>query len=216
MRFGRISNDDYAIYLARFYAAMYSAAFFESDHEELIRIGLQQVPKDNVLHQGILDVQKWVAENPDWRTTRKLIYDKYYSKDKPKDLSSIVDALPNGLMGVMALLYAEGDFKKALSISTSAGLDSDNQPATLGGLIGVIGGADSLPDDYTMVFADGAKKPFYDIYVNHTREGLPEKTKISDIVTRIADIAEKAILANGGEKRVKPNGETVYLIKTDF
>jgi len=214
--FGRISNDDYAIYLAKFYAAMYSAAFFESDHEELIRIGLKQVPKDNVLYQGICDVQRWSAENPDWRDTRKLIYDKYYSKDKPKDLSSIVDALPNGLMGIMALLYAEGDFKKTLSISTSAGLDSDNQPATLGGLIGVIGGADSLPEDYKMVFTDGAKSPFYDTYVNHTREGLPERTKISDIVSRIADIAEKAILANGAKKRIKPNGEAVYTIKTEF
>jgi hypothetical protein len=214
--FGRISNDDYAIYLAKFYAAMYSAAFFESDHQQLIRIGLKQVPKDNILYQGIRDVQRWSAENPDWRDTRKLIYDKYYSKDKPKDLSSIVDALPNGLMGIMALLYADTDFKKTLSISTSAGLDSDNQPATLGGLIGVIQGVDELPQDYKMIFTHGAKSPFYDTYVNHTREDLPEKTKISDIVSRIANVAEKAILANGGEKRVKPNGETLYLIRTDF
>ncbi len=213
--FGRISNDDYAIHLAKYYAAMYSAAFFESDHEELIRIGLRQVPKDNVLYRGIRDVQKWHAENPDWRVTRKLIYDKYYSKDNPEDLSSIVDALPNGLMGLMALLYAEGDFKKTLSISTSAGLDSDNQPATLGGLIGVIRGADKLPEDYRMVFTDGANRPFYGTYVNHTRDGLPERTEISDIVDRIADIAENAILANGGEKKGQPNGETVYRIKTD-
>jgi hypothetical protein len=114
----------------------------------------------------------------------------------------------------MALLYA--DFKKTLSISTSAGLESDNQPATLGGLIGVMRGADQLPEDYKMVFTTGARKPFYDTYVNHTRDGLPEKTKISDIVRRIADIAEKALLAHGGNKRIKPDGETVYTVKTDF
>lgn len=162
------------------------------------------------------DVQKWSAENPNWRDTRRLIYDRYYSKDNQKELSSIVDALPNGLMWIMALLYADADFKKTLSISTSAGLDSDNQPATLGGLIGVIGGGDGLPEDYKMIFTDGAKSPFYDTYVNYTRDGLPEKTKISDIVARIADIAEKAILTNGGKKRIKPHGETVYTIKTDF
>ena len=214
--FARISNDDYAVYLAKFYASMYSAAFFESDHEELIRIGLKQVPQDNILYQGIRDVQEWSAENSDWRDTRKLIYDKYYSKEKPKDLSSIVDALPNGLMGIMALLYAEGDFKKTLSISASAGLDSDKQPATLGGLIGVIGGADRFPEDYKMVFTGNTKSPFYGTYVNHTRDGLPERTEIEAIVDRIAVIAEKAILANGGEKSVKPNGETVYIIKTDI
>ena len=80
----------------------------------------------------------------------------------------------------------------------------------------MIRGADDLPSHYTMIFTDGAKSPFYDAYVNHTREGLPERTKISDIVRRIANVAEKAILAQGGEKRFKPNGETVYLIKSDF
>ena len=214
--FGRITNDDYAIYLAKFYTAMYAAAFFESDHKELIRIGLKQVPKDNVLYQGIEDVHKWVAANPNWRDTRKLIYDKYYRQDKPKDLSSIVDALPNGLMGIMAWLYAEGDFKQTLSISTAAGLDSDNQPATLGGLIGVIEGADSLPQDYKFIFTENAKSPFYGTYVNHTREGLPDKTSMNDIIKRIADVAEKAILANGGEKKVNPDGKVTYIIPTDF
>jgi hypothetical protein len=214
--FGRISNDDYAIDLAKFYAAMHSAAFFESDHAKLIQVGLKQIPQDNVLNRGIRDVQRWSTENPDWRDTRKLIYDKYYSKDNPKELSSIVDALPNGLMGIMALLYADGDFKKTLSIATTAGLDSDNQPATLGGLIGVIQGANKLPQDYKMIFTDGAKSPFYDTYVNHTREGLPERTKISEIVDRIADIAEKAILDNGGQKKVNENGETFYIIHTDL
>lgn len=73
-----------------------------------------------------------------------------------------------------------------------------------------------MPEDYKMVFTDGTKSPFYGTYVNHTRDGLPERTEISDIVDRIADIAEKAILANGGEKRVRPTGETIYRIKTDF
>lgn len=117
--FGRITNDDYAIHLAKFYAAMYSAAFFVSDLEQLIRIGLEQVPPNSALYQGIRDVQRWRNENSNWRDTRRLIYDRYYSKEDPESLSSIVDALPNGLMG---MLYSDADFKEALSISTSAGL----------------------------------------------------------------------------------------------
>ncbi len=213
--FGRISNDGYAVYLAKFYAAMYSAAFFESDYDKLIQIGLQQVPEDNILYQGILDVQKWSAENPDWRDTRKLIYDKYYSKTNPDDLSSKVDALPNGLMGVMSMIYSNCDFKKNLSIATSAGLDCDNQPATTGGLIGVMHGEKNLPKSYTMIYAN-ASRPFNDTYVNNTRDGLPTRTKISNIVGRICDIAEKAILENGGQKRINDKGKTVYIIKTDF
>jgi ADP-ribosylglycohydrolase len=208
--FGRISNDDYAIYLARFYAAMYSAAFFESDYDKLLQIGLKQVPEDNILYQGIHDVQKWCAENPEWRNTRKLIYDKYFEK-------STVDALPNGLMGVMSMIYSDSDYKKNLSIATSAGIDCDNQPATTGGLIGVMYGEKKLPESYTMIHAKSSwTRPYNDTYVNNTRDGLPTRTKISDIVDRICDIAEKAILENGGQKRINENGETVYIIKTDF
>ncbi len=213
--FGRITNDGYAVYLAKFYAAMYSAAFFESDYDKLIQIGLKQVPEDNILYRGILDVLRWSAENPDWRDTRKLIYDKYYSKTHPDDLSSKVDALPNGLMGIMSMIYSNSDFKKNLSIATSAGLDCDNQPATTGGLIGVMYGEKKLPKNYTMIYANGAR-PFYDTYVNNTREGLPTRTKISDLVGRICDIAEKAIMENGGQIRIIENGEKVYIIKTDF
>ncbi len=213
--FGRISSDDYAIHLARFYAAMYSAAFFETDHGKLIEIGLKQIPEDGALYRGILEVQEWSRKNPDWRDTRKLIYDKYYRKTKPKDLSSIVDALPNGLMGIMALLYADADFKRTLSISTTAGLDSDNQPATAGGLIGVMGGFTRLPKDYVTIHTDDASV-FHDTYVNHTREGLPERTSMDEIVDRICNVAENAILENGGRKMVDAEGETIYVIKTDF
>jgi hypothetical protein len=213
--FGRISNDDYAIHLAKFYAAMYSAAFFESDVRKLIAIGRKHIPEDSALYQGILEVHEWSRKHPAWRVTRKLIYDKYYRKAKPKDLSSIVDALPNGLMGIMALLYADADFKKTLSISTTAGLDSDNQPATTGGLIGVMDGFAKLPQDYVTIHTDDASV-FHNTYVNHTREGLPERTSMNAIVDRICNIAEQAILVNGGQKRVNAEGETVYVIKTDF
>jgi hypothetical protein len=119
-------------------------------------------------------------------------------------------------MGVMALLYGKGDFKTTLSIATSAGLDSDNQPATLGGLIGIMRGASRLPKDDMMIFTEGTNQPFYGVHVNHTRDGLPERTKISDIVARIADIAEIAILENGGEVKKLPGGDRLYVIKTDF
>lgn len=216
--FGRISNDDYAVYLAKAHAAMYSAAYFETNVNKLLAIGLKQIPPDNILHQGFLDVIKWSAENPEWRPTRKLIYDKYYGKyGNPKNFG--VDALPNGLMGIMAFIYGNGDFKKTLSIATSAGLDADNQPATIGGLIGVMFGAKNLPKDYTLHYHSwfGDKtKPYNDTYVNITRDDLPTRTPISGIADRILAIAEQAILQNGGTKREVPGKEVEYVIKTDF
>lgn len=216
--FGRISNDGYAIHLARLYAAMYSAAFFEDDLDRLLALGLQQIPADSLLTQGIRDVQKWGREHPQWRSTRKLIIDKYY--DKTKACKPVVDALPNGLVGIMALIYAEADYKQTLSISTSAGLDSDNQPATAGGLIGVMVGEQKLPRDYTFHLKGGASgpwsAPYNDTYVNMTRDGLPIRTANSALVDRILAVAEDAILKHGGQKRANPQGDIEYVIITDF
>jgi len=220
--FGRISNDDYAVYLAKAHASMYSAACFETDVDKLIAVGLKQIPPDNILHQGFLDVIRWSRENPEWRTTRKLIFDKYFGKYGGNPENPGVDALPNGLMGVMALLYGKGDFKQTLTIATSAGLDCDNQPATMGGLIGMMFGARNLPQDFLLHYRSwfGDKtKPYNDTYVNITRDGLPTRTAINapgGIVDRILKIAETAILANGGTRRELPGEEVEYVINTDL
>jgi len=58
-------------------------------------------------------------------------------------------------------------------------------------------------------------EPFNNQYLNYTRDDLPIVTKISDIVERIAAIAERAIIDNGGKKMVQ-NGKVVYLVKCDF
>ena len=220
--FGRISNDDYAVYLARAHAAMYSAACFETDVDKLVATGLKQIPADNILHRGFLDVIRWCVENPEWRMTRQLIYKEYYGKHGGNPGNHGVDALPNGLMGIMALLYGKGDFKQTLVIATSAGLDCDNQPATMGGLIGMMSGARNLPEDFTLHYQSwfGDKtKPYNDTYVNVTRDGLPARTYIDapgGIVDRILAIAESAILQNGGKRRELQDSEVEYVIKTDF
>ena len=55
----------------------------------------------------------------------------------------------NGLMGGMAFLYGGGDFKRTVGIAVAAGFDCDNQAATLGGVIGVMHGANAIPYELT-------------------------------------------------------------------
>ena len=77
------------------------------------------------------------------------------------------------------------------------------------------GGA-CIPDRLTREFLPRGKwsKPFNDQYLNYSRDNLPIMFKISNLVERIAAIAEKAILENGGSKVVK-NGKVVYRINCD-
>jgi len=213
----RITSDDWGTHPTMFYAAAYSAAFYEKDMAKLYDIGMSYIPKNSPFYRGLEDVKKWHAENPDWKTTRELIKKNYLAYPKVVDdpFFQEVSAMINGLCGAMALLYGEGDFIKTTGIAVSAGYDCDNQGATCAGLIGVVNGAGCIPRELTheMGYNEKWDKPFNNQYINYSRDGLPNLTYISDIVDRILAISEKAILENGGRKE-EEKGETIYRIKT--
>jgi hypothetical protein len=116
----------------------------------------------------------------------------------------------------MAILYGEGDFLKTVGIAVSAGYDCDNQAATCGGLLGVMLGAKAIPTALTQDCLPRGRweKPFNDTYINHSRDGLPNYNRISDLVQRIANVAEAAILREGGRK-IEQDGRIVYVISRE-
>ena len=215
----RITNDDWGTHPTIAYGVMYSAAVFEKDVNKLVDLALRYIPQNSPFHEGMKDVISWHKQNTDWRVSRKLIFDKYYyyEKDGYKAPVSDVSSLSNGLFGIMAILYGEGDFVKTTGIAVSAGLDCDNQAATCAGLIGVMNGGSSIPPGLTLGLSDKPswKVPFNDTYINYTRDELPPYTKISDIVNRILVVAEEAIIAGGG-KKISENNKTFYLINSDL
>ncbi len=214
-----ITNDDWGTHPTIAYGVMYSAAVFEKDVNKLVSLALGYIPVSSPYYEGMQDVIEWHRQYPDWRTTRKMIFDKYYEyrKGDYKAPVSDVSCLANGLFGIMAILYGEGDFLKTTGIAVSAGLDCDNQAATCAGLMGVINGASSIPSRLTLGLSDKPlwKLPFNDTYINFTRDDLPVFTKISDITNRILALAETAILENGGKKFTEGN-KVYYLIKSDL
>jgi hypothetical protein len=79
---------------------------------------------------------------------------------------------------------------KTVGIAVSAGYDCDNQAATCAGLIGVIHGTACLSSEMV--------EKFNNQYVCFTRDDVPIATPLSKIEERIAAIAKRAILDNGG------------------
>jgi len=215
----RITNDDWGTHPTIAYGVMYSAAVFEKDVNKLVDLSLKYIPATSPFYKGTLDVITWHKQNDDWRKTRKLIFDKYfhYKSEGYEAPVSDVSALINGLFGIMAVLYGEGDFVKTTGIAVSAGMDCDNQAATCAGLIGVIHGGSAIPSGLTLGLSDKPswKVPFNDTYINFTRDELPPFTKISDIVNRILAIAENAIIENGG-KKISEGNKVYYLIRSEI
>ena len=193
----RITNDDWGTHPTIAYGVMISAAFFENDVNKLVQMAIDAVPNEGPYAEGIRDVVKWHKENDDWRDTRKLIHDKYYryKKGSYEAPVSVVSSLNNGLAGIMALLYGEGDFMKTVGIAVSAGYDCDNQAATCAAVVAVMNGTECLPAELV--------EGFKDQYVCFTRDDVPTATPISNIVDRIKDKAYEAILANGGRVEIR-------------
>ncbi len=218
----RITNDDWGTHATMAYGAMISAAFFEKDVDKLVQIGIKAVPNEGPFAEGIRDVVKWHKEYDNWRDTRQRIHEKYYAYDNGtyKAPVSVVSSLPNGLCGVMAILYGEGDYMKTVGIATSAGYDCDNQAATCGALIGVRNGLSGLGDKAVQLTLDLPSKgqwkvPFNNMYVNTSRDKLPLRTPNSEIIRRIAAVAKLAILENGGRMEMR-DGQPCYIIPCDF
>ncbi|MCX8170834.1 MAG: ADP-ribosylglycohydrolase family protein [Candidatus Bathyarchaeota archaeon] len=197
--FARVTNDDYAVEAAAFYAAMFSCAFFESDVSLIVKTAFSLVPRDSLTWEVISNVIKWHEETGDWRETREKIWREYGSYgwiSSPLNLASVV----------MAILYGNGDFEASLMIANSAGWDNDCNAATVGGLLGLIVGEKEIKEKW--------KKPLMNIYINTNRDNLPASEPITEIALRTQKMAEKAIIRYGGLITSR-NGEKIYLIETE-
>lgn len=210
----RIQHDSWATHPSMVYASMFSDAFFEKDPQRLIESALTRIPADSPYARGIRDVLAWHKTHPDWRTVRGLLHQHYYREvDGFQIPAPMLGSVINGLTGIMALLYGEGDFTRTVAIATTAGYDCDNQAATLGGLLGIMHGADSIPPRFTLELPSRGRwtVPFNNTYINYSRDNLPNYFRISDLIDRIAAVTEKAILAQGG-RRLEKDGQVFYEI----
>ncbi len=208
----RVTNDDYGTHPTIWYNAMYAAGFFETDVEKLCQIGYEQVPEGSIFRTAIDDVRRWKAEHgDDWVAVRNKINAKYIEKEGlPEGIATgPVSALVNGTLGVLALLYGEGDFDKTVNMACMAGYDADNQCATLAGLIALTRGSSVIARKYTHILP-GWTEPLNNFYKNRTRDNLPDGT-ITDIARRTADMGVRLVLAKGGRIDETPAGRMLVI-----
>ena len=155
-RAGRVMNHGDGIYGGMFVSAMYSAAFFESDPRRIVEAGLAALPPESPYARTIADVLTWSADHPDdWVAVWELI-ETHWNRREPCPEGALhpfnIDAKINGAYVALGLLYGEGDLTETMRVATRAGQDSDCNPATAAGVLGVVLGYDGLPAEYTSGF----------------------------------------------------------------
>ena len=127
------------IYGEMFVSAMISAAFSTDDVEEVIDAGLAVIPGRSRLAEAVRDTVAWCRESSDWKDTWNKIDEKYGDYHA-------VHTINNAAIVLMGLLHGNGDYGKGIAISVMGGLDTDCNGATTGSILGVMLGAEALPE----------------------------------------------------------------------
>ncbi len=155
VRDGVLDHEGESVYAERFFAALESAAFYESDLYKLIDIALAEIPEDCKIRTLICDTLAWCAEYEDVKAVLARILHKYGHPDCTNLFQNIGITLTALLKGNMDLIKTSMD-------ALNCGFDTDCTCATAGAVIGVIRGAKSLIEEYDLgdvKFVLGVRSP---------------------------------------------------------
>jgi hypothetical protein len=184
-----MSHGD-GLYGGMMIAGMYSAAFFETSVLEIVKHGLATIPEGSGYARIIRDViDLWKRYPSDWRRAWRELGAKWDKDDACSVQGSLqdfnIDARLNGAYVVMGLLYGGGDFAATLEMTTRLGQDSDCNPASAAGILGVVLGYSGIPEVYKAGIPALADTRF-----EHTEYSLNEITRST--VARALAVVERA------------------------
>jgi ADP-ribosylglycohydrolase len=140
-----VSHDGEGIYGGRFIAALIAAAFTGTSIRGIIAQGLAVIPPDSEYARMVNALLDFHQRNPgNWRDSFRFVQENF-GYDKYPGHCHII---PNSAVIVLSLLYADGDFSKAINISTMCGWDTDCNAGNVGTIMGVYCGLEGIGEDW--------------------------------------------------------------------
>jgi hypothetical protein len=187
---GHMMNYGDGVYAGMAVAAMYGEAFFESDPRKLAEHSLKVIPADSNYAKMVRDVLRLHKEEPDWQAAWQVLESKWGRKKNGEPVMKL-DVRINGAYVYLGLLYGDGDFWKSMNIAMRAGLDSDCNPSTVGGILGTVLGMEAIPDKWAIL----RDLP---IENNSISDVYPQSIAWDDILAATVDVGKRNIERNGG------------------
>jgi ADP-ribosylglycohydrolase len=167
-----LSHTKNGIYSAMFTAACIAWAFVTDDIEEIIHAGLSEIPANCRQAEAIREVLAVHQEVADWQSAYERLLEKWASLNP-------THAINNTALMALALLYGNGDFGKTICTAVMCGFDTDCNAANAGTVLGILSGAQALPDKWT--------RPLNDTL--HSAVSQFGEMRISELAQRMAAIA---------------------------
>jgi hypothetical protein len=183
-----------------FVASCISEAFFETNGEKIVRQAAQLIDPRSNYRQAIDFVLEGYAQKKPW----KQIAAESEAHWRP-DYPMMNNAVANGALVAIGVLFGEGDYVKSINIVTQTGdfTDADCNAANVSSVVGAMRGSKCLPPSLTDQFHDR----IHGDHMGPLKFGRMIDEKITDLAARIAALGEKILLANGARR----DGDTLLI-----
>ena len=201
------SNVGYfdSIVWAKFYGAMYSLAYFETDVVELMEKAKEVLP--NLSYPKKIYDYAFEAYNKYPNDYQKAAIELTEKRRMLYRIDNIqTDPNVNGGFAILSWLYGKNSYLETCKYASMIGYDGDCTAAITQGIMGILKGFKESNEEYSQI----NEKIYYNgkgIYYNdkntgyppHIKGDYPTRQKIDDIVKLYQTNFEKILLENGGE-----------------
>lgn len=201
------SNVGYfdSIVWAKFYGAMYSLAYFETDVVELMEKAKEVLP--NLSYPKKMYDYAFEAYNKYPNDYQKAAIELTEKRRMLYRIDNIqTDPNVNGGFAILSWLYGKNSYLETCKYASMIGYDGDCTAAITQGIMGILKGFKESNEEYSQI----NEKIYYNgkgIYYNdkntgyppHIKGDYPTRQKIDDIVKLYQTNFEKILLENGGE-----------------
>ena len=178
-----------------FNAAVQSAAFLQHDPQTLLDIGLSYIPPDSATARTVQAARAAHREGADWRQARRRVLDAaphYVAQYAPINIG----------FQVLGWLYGR-DFGDTLCTTVNCGYDTDCTGATVGALLGVLGGRQGLPEKWTAPLGEGISTNESWGGLRHASVGAnPVPTTLAELTDRVCTLGARLLALRGAPLQI--------------
>lgn len=145
-----ISHVKNGIYGEMFASAMIAASAVTNDIESIILGGLGEIPHTSRLYEDVM----LVLEGYKTGVSKQECFEKIHEKYDENTSHGWCHTISNAMIVAASLIYGEGDYGKSICMAVETGFDTDCNGATVGSVLGMANGIESIPESWTSRIKD--------------------------------------------------------------
>lgn len=145
-----VSHIKNGIYGEMFASAMIAVAACTDNMEDIVRRGLAEIPYTSRLYEDVNEVLDCYKSG----ASPKECFDMIHRKYDENTAHGWCHTIPNAMVVAASLLYGRGDYGRSVCMAVETGFDTDCNGATVGSVIGMAKGIESIPQAWTQPIND--------------------------------------------------------------